>query len=106
MILQMIKKFCGGIFFDPKLMLELEEKYTNSILYYLIKTGNKYGIEITKIQFNENSKISIEEGRIEDISEDEELVLSIIDKLKENYVTPIAMNNIIEDMKYEISPRT
>ena len=106
MILQMIKKFCGGIFFDPKLMLELEGKYTNSILYYLIKTGNKYGIEITKIQFNENSKISIEEGRIEDISEDEELVLSIIDKLKENYVTPIAMNNIIEDMKYEISPRT
>ena len=37
----MIKKFCGGIFFDPKLMLELEGKYTNSILYYLSINRNK-----------------------------------------------------------------
>ncbi len=45
-----------------------------------------------------------EVGNIDDISENETEVISIIDKLKENYVTPIVMKDIIEDMKYEITP--
>ena len=45
-----------------------------------------------------------EVGVIEDISPNEKEVISIINKLKEHYVTPIVMKDIIDDMKYEISP--
>ncbi len=101
----MKKKFCGGIFFDPKLMIELEKEYPISVLYYLTNKDGNYGIEIVKIQFDYDSKIDREEGHIDNISRNENEVLAIINKLKDNYVTPIIMNDIIEDMKYEITPR-
>lgn len=62
----------------------------------------KYGIKIVKILFNEGKRLIREEGNILDISEDKKLVLSIIDKLKENYVK---MNGIREDVEYELTPR-
>lgn len=100
----MSKRFYGGIFFDPKLMIELGVEHPVSLLYYLTYENKSYGIEIVKIQYNEDSKITREVGNIDDISENETEVISIIDKLKENYVTPIVMKDIIEDMKYEITP--
>lgn len=75
-----------------------------SLLYYLTYENKSYGIEIVKIQYNEDSKMTREVGNIDDISENEAEVISIINKLKENYVTPIVMKDIIEDMKYEIIP--
>lgn len=100
----MSKRFCGGIFFDPKLMIELGVEHPVSLLYYLTYANKSYGLEIVKIQYNEDSKMTREVGNIDDISENEIEVISIIDKLKENYVTPIVMKDIIEDMKYEITP--
>jgi len=64
--------------------------------------SKKYGIKIVKILFNEGKSLIREEGNILDISEDKKLVLSIIDKLKENYVK---MNGIREDVEYELTPR-
>lgn len=101
----MNKRFCGGIFYDPKIMLELGVEHPVSLLYYLTYKNKKYGIEIVKIQFNEDSKITREVGNIENISENENVVISIISKWKANYVTPIVMQDIIEDMKYEITPK-
>ena len=100
----MSKRFRGGIFFDPKLMIELGVEHPVSLLYYLTYENKSYGIEIVKIQYNEDSKMTREVGNIDDISENEAEVISIINKLKENYVTPIVMKDIIEDMKYEIIP--
>lgn len=100
----MSKRFCGGIFFDPKLRIELGVEHPVSLLYYLTYENKSYGIEIVKIQYNEDSKMTREVGNIDDISENEAEVISIINKLKENYVTPIVMKDIIEDMKYEIIP--
>lgn len=100
----MSKRFCRGIFFDPKLMIELGVEHPVSLLYYLTYENKSYGIEIVKIQYNEDSKMTREVGNIDDISENEAEVISIINKLKENYVTPIVMKDIIEDMKYEIIP--
>lgn len=100
----MSKRFCGGIFFVPKLMIELGVEHPVSLLYYLTYENKSYGIEIVKIQYNEDSKMTREVGNIDDISENEAEVISIINKLKENYVTPIVMKDIIEDMKYEIIP--
>lgn len=96
----MSKRFCGGIFFDPKLMIELGVEHPVSLLYYLTYENKSYGI----VQYNEDSKMTREVGNIDDISENEAEVISIINKLKENYVTPIVMKDIIEDMKYEIIP--
>lgn len=90
--------------FDPKLMIELGVEHPVSLLYYLTYANKSYGLEIVKIQYNEDSKMTREVGNIDDISENETEVISIIDKLKENYVTPIVMKDIIEDMKYEITP--
>lgn len=100
----MSKRFYGGIFYEPKLMIELGVEHPISLLYYLTYENASYGIEIVKIQFNEDSKITREVGVIEDISPNEQEVISIINKLKEHYVTPIVMKDIIDDMKYEISP--
>ena len=85
-------------------MIELGVEHPVSLLYYLTYENKSYGIEIVKIQYNEDSKMTREVGNIDDISENETEVISIIDKLKENYVTPIVMKDIIEDMKYEITP--
>ena len=101
----MNKKFCGGIFFDPKVMIELGIEHPVSLLYYLTKEKEKYGIEIVKIQYNEDSKITREVGNIVDISEKENDVIMIIEKLKQHYVTPVVMQDVIDDMKYEIAPR-
>ena len=101
----MNKKFCGGIFFDPKVMIELGIDHPVSLLYYLTKEKGKYGIEIVKIQHNEDSKITREVGNIVDISEKENDVIMIIEKLKQHYVTPVVMQDVIDDMKYEIAPR-
>ena len=87
-----------------KLMIELGVEHPVSLLYYLTYANKSYGLEIVKIQYNEDSKMTREVGNIDDISENETEVISIIDKLKENYVTPIVMKDIIEDMKYEITP--
>lgn len=85
-------------------MIELGVEHPVSLLYYLTYENKSYGIEIVKIQYNEDSKMTREVGNIDDISENEAEVISIINKLKENYVTPIVMKDIIEDMKYEIIP--
>jgi len=85
-------------------MIELGVEHPVSLLYYLTYANKSYGLEIVKIQYNEDSKMTREVGNIDDISENETEVISIIDKLKENYVTPIVMKDIIEDMKYEITP--
>mgnify|MGYP001089174355 FL=1 len=80
-------------------MMELGVEHPVSLLYYLTYANKSYGLEIVKIQYNEDSKMTREVGNIDDISENETEVISIIDKLKENYVTPIVMKDIIEDMK-------
>ena len=67
----MSKRFCGGIFYEPKLMIELGVDHPISLLYYLTYEKETYGIEIVKIQFNEDSKITREVGVIEDISSNE-----------------------------------
>ena len=54
----MSKRFCGGIFFDPKLMIELGVEHPVSLLYYLTYENKSYGIEIVKIQYNEDSKMT------------------------------------------------
>ena len=72
---------------------------------YFSDFKEKYGIEIVKIQHNEDSKITREVGNIVDISESENDVIMIIEKLKQHYVTPVVMQDVIDDMKYEIAPR-
>ncbi len=101
----MSKKFCGGIFYDPKIMIELGIDHPVSLLYYITKKDEYFGIEIVKIQHNEDSKITREVGNIIDISKKEDDVLRIIEKLKKYYVTPVVMGDVIADMKYEITPR-
>ena len=107
-----MRTFFGGTFIEKEKLEEAGIKHPIKLEYYkqinedVIKSfeKTKYGIEIVKIQYNEDSKMTREVGNIDDISENEAEVISIINKLKENYVTPIVMKDIIEDMKYEITP--
>lgn len=75
------------------------------LLYYGYKVDDT-SLIVRHIFFSNYNlrKITREVGVIEDISPNEKEVISIINKLKEHYVTPIVMKDIIDDMKYEISP--
>lgn len=107
----MSKRFCGGIFFDPKLMIELGVEHPVSLLYYLTYENKSYGIEIVKIQYNEDSKMTREVGNIDDISENEAEVISIINKLKEKLCYTYRNERYnrgyeIRDYPYTIATRT
>lgn len=101
----MNKRFCGGVFFDPKIMMEMKINYPISLLYYLTKNENCFGIEIVKVQYKDNFTIDREVGNIVDISKDKDEVIAIIEILKQYYVTPISMKDIVEDITYEITSK-
>ena len=60
----------------------------------------KYGIEVIKTSYI-NEKVSIEKRTIPEIIRDEIKIDRILDKLKENKVTPVSAEYVIEDLLKE-----
>lgn len=100
-----MKKFYGGLFIRKE-NLEAEGIYYPIKLEYYKrinkeefedKNNSKYGIEIVKTEYiPNNTKIEIKE--IKHLSDDEDKIEGILDMLKENEVTPIAVEDIIYDI--------
>ena len=84
-------------------------EYPIKLEYYKTQTNEedvknqkdiKYGIEVIKTSYiNEN--VSIEKRTIPEIIRDEIKINRILDKLKENKVTPVSAEYVIEDLLKE-----
>lgn len=97
-----MKKFFGGIFIEREKLLSAGIKYPIKLEYY--KTINKentinkeiYGIQIVKTEYKE--EIEVEEQKIEYITENEKQAEKILTIFKENEVTPVSAQYVIDDM--------
>lgn len=59
--------------------------------------GNKYGIQVVKIEYLDND-ISVESKEIENITSKEEKINDILNLLKRNEVTPIGVKDVLKDL--------
>lgn len=64
------------------------------------KEEAKYGIEIVKKEYKKEG-LKIEKKKKEHISNSEEQIEKIINKLEENEVTPVTLKYIIKDMRIQ-----
>lgn len=85
-------------------------KYPIKLDYYKTKTNEenikneneiKYGIEVIKTSYIED-RVDIEKRTIPEIIKDEIKIEQILSKLKQNKVTPVSAEYVIEDLLKEI----
>ena len=96
-----LKTFFDGIYIDGS-AYEEELEYPIKLEYYKTfetqeNVGAKYGIEIVKTEFIQG-KINVESKRVEDITNISSKIDEILTILKDNEVTPIGMQDVLEDM--------
>jgi len=80
---------------DSKILLEYYGNKKHSIDKIKLKTF--YGITIVKKEYCKN-EIKYEKNSIKKISTNESKIRNIIETLKTNKVTPVALNDVITDM--------
>ena len=99
-----MKIFYGSVFIKKEELEEAGIEYPIKLEYYkrinedeFIKNNNaRYGIHIVKTEYIPNN-IKIEDKEIQYISNDEGRIDKMLKIFKENEVTPIAIEDIIED---------
>ena len=101
-----MKTFFDGIFIDKNRLLEEGIKYPVKIEYYKTVTGkenveNKYGIEIVKTEFKDGN-INVESNEVLNITNNLNEADRILKLLCDNEVTPIAMQDVLDDLRLQI----
>jgi len=104
-----MKYFFGCTFMNKEELANIGVEYPIKLEYYKTQTNEeevnnqkdiKYGIEVIKISYIDES-VKIEKRIIPEILRDEIRINKILDKLKENKVTPVSAEYIIEDLLKE-----
>lgn len=104
-----MRHFFGCTFMDREELARMGVEYPIKLEYYKIQTNEekiknqqdiRYGIEIIKTSYI-NNNIETENKSIPEILRDEIMINNILDKLKENKVTPVSVEYIIEDLLKE-----
>lgn len=99
--MQKSKTCHGKTFLEKEDLEETNIKHKIQLEYYTIKeTKNKrdkYGIEIIKKEYVPYG-INTESSTKEDISNSSQKVIEIINTLKQHKVTPIGLNDVLEDL--------
>ena len=101
-----LKTFFDGIFIDKDRLLEEGIKYPVKIEYFKTITGkenveNKYGIEIVKTEFK-NENINVESKEVPNITNNANEADKILKILRDNEVTPIAMQDVLDDISLKL----
>ena len=99
------RKFYGDTIINLEDMEEDELRNLFKIEYYQIESSiseashlNQYGIEILKRSYKDDT--ILERKEIMDITNVEEKVNNVLDILYRNKVTPISVDDIIEDLQF------
>ena len=95
-------KTCYGMtYFDENDLKETQINHRVELEYY--KTNKyeendfKYGIEICKKEYIDDN-INVETNKIENITNSSDKVIEIINTLKKYKVTPVGLNDVLEDL--------
>ena len=99
--MQYSRTYQGETFLEKKDLAETNIKHKIRLEYYTIKETkddtDKYGIEVVKKQIKNNG-IDMESSSINYISNSSKKVIEIINTLKKHKVTPIGLNDVLEDL--------
>ena len=104
-----MKIFSGSKFIQKEKLEEAGIKYPIKLEYYkiinedeIVKSKKaKFGIKIIKTEYKEE-KSEIENKLIQHLSNDEKQIEEILETLKENEVTPVAVEDILADLSKKI----
>ena len=105
-----MKHFYGGTFMNQDELKSIGVEYPVKLEYYktnnenqiVDKTKLKYGIEVIKTSYTKEN-INVETSQIPKIIENELIANKILDILKENKVTPISAEYVVEDLLKELA---
>ena len=100
-----MKNFFGSIFINRDKLSEAGINYPIKVEYYKIineeekvkKDKLLYGIQIIKTEYRD--KIGVEGNKIESITNEEKEIDKMLRLMKENEVTPIALEDIVTELK-------
>ena len=104
-----MKYFFGCTFMSREELANIGVEYPIKLEYYKTQTNEeevknqkdiKYGIEVIKTSYI-NEKVDVERKTIPEILRDEIKINHILDKLKENKVTPVSAEYVIQDLLKE-----
>lgn len=95
-------KTCYGMTcFDENDLKETNINHKIELEYYKtnekIDNDLKYGIEIVKKEYI-NNNVTLESNNMQNISKSSDKVIEIINTLKKYKVTPIGLNDVLEDL--------
>ena len=95
------KTCCGMTYFDEKDLEGTTINHRIELEYYktdrVKESECEYGIEILKKEYI-NDDIKIESNNIQKISDSSDKVIEIINTLKKHKVTPVGLNDVLEDL--------
>ena len=95
-----MKTFFGGMFMNKENLRKEGILYPIKLEYYKIKDlkskNDIFGIEVVKTAYI-NEEIKVEKASIDKLTNDEKIENSILDILKRNEVTPVILEDVIED---------
>ena len=97
-----LKTFFDGIFIDNEKLSDEGIEYPIKLEYYKTITSEenvkaKYGIEIVKTEYK-NGNVNVESNKLENVTNNDEEADKILSILRNNEVTPIGMQDILDDM--------
>ena len=102
--MQHSRAYYGGTFLETEDLQETNINNKIELEYYATKDYNNeedkkttYGIEIIKKEYK-NNQIDTESSNIQNVSKNREKVIEIIDTLRKYKVTPIGLNDVLEDL--------
>ena len=96
-----MKTFFGGMFMNKENLRKEGILYPIKLEYYKIKDlkskNDIFGIEVVNTAYI-NEEIKVEKASIDKLTNDEKIENSILDILKRNEVTPVILEDVIEDL--------
>ena len=92
-----MKNFFGSIFINRDELSEAGINYPIKVEYYKLINEEENGIQIVKTEYRD--KIGVEQNKVEKITNNDKEIESLLYIMKENEVTPIALEDIITEIK-------
>ncbi len=96
-----MKTFFGGMFMNKEELRREGILYPIKLEYYKIKDlkskNDIFGVEVVKTEYI-NEKVNVEKASVDKLTNDEEIENSILNLLKRNEVTPVALKDVVQDL--------
>ena len=96
-----MKTFFGGMFMNKDELRREGILQPIKLEYYKIKNikskNDIFGVEIVKTEYI-NEKVKVERASVDRLTNDESIENKVLDILKRNEVTPIGLDDVVQDL--------